>query len=354
MSDRAERPLHFVVPDTIDDDARVSGGNVYDQHIRDDLIARGRAVTMVPIADGREWQAAQALALLADGALALVDGLIVARAPGVLADHSERLRLVVLAHTADFEGEALRAAERVIATSFWTRAQLIERDLAEPHRIVVAQPGADPASATRPSASGGRLLCVAAVAPHKGQDLLIRALAGLPDDEVWSCRIVGSLSVAPDFVPALTAVVESAGLSRRVTFTGVLTGQSLAAEYARADLLIVPSRSESYGMVVSEAFARGIPVLATGAGGLPEAVGQGGAGIVVPPEDPWAITVVLRQWLESPARRDALKVEAMRARAGVRPWSSTGAIIAATLDDLVQTGSARSTAPIGQQGMGDA
>ena len=339
MSEHTEIPLYFVVPDAIDDAARVSGGNVYDQHIRDELLGLGRTVQMILIADGQEWPAVRALTQLQDGALVLIDGLIALRDPDVLVDNSGRLRLVVLAHTADFEGGALHSAQRVIATSHWTRAELIERDLAEPDRIVVAQPGTDPAPATIASEGGGRLLCVAAVAPHKGQDLLIRALAGLPDDEVWTCRMVGSLSVAPDFVPAVMAVVESAGLSGRVTFTGVLTGQRLAAEYAQADLVVVPSRSESYGMVVSEAFARGVPVLATGAGGLPEAVEQGGAGIIVPPDDPWALSVVLRQWLASPARRQALKADALKARDASRSWSTASAIVASTLDEVSLMGS---------------
>jgi glycosyltransferase involved in cell wall biosynthesis len=331
--------VFFMVPDAIDDEARVSGGNMYDQHVRDGLGERGRPVQLIRIADGQNRQAGRSLSELPDGALVLIDGLIADRAPDALADASARLRLVVLAHMPPVAGGTLRAAECVIATSHWTRSELIEQDLAEPHRIVVAQPGADPAPATTASESGGRLLCVAAVAPHKGQDLLITALAGLPDDVNWTCTLVGSLDAAPEFVAALTAAIEAAGLAKRITFTGVLTGGRLAAEYARADLLIAPSRAESYGMVVTEAFARGIPVVATGAGGLPEAVAEGdGAGIIVPPDDAWALGLALRHWLATPATRHERTAAAMRAREGLRTWSSTTAIIASTLDALATAG----------------
>jgi glycosyltransferase involved in cell wall biosynthesis len=338
VSGQQAAPVWFVVPDTIDDPARISGGNVYDQHVRDGLTQQGRTMELIRIADGQDRQAASALAQLPDGALVLIDGLIAERVPTGLAENSSRLRMVVLAHMPPVEGSAFRHAERVIATSHWTRSELIEQDFADPHRIVVATPGTDPAPATTASEAGGRLLCVAAVAPHKGQDLLISALAGLPDDELWTCTFVGSLDVAPAFVAELTAAVEAAGLAERVTFTGVLTGNRLAEEYAQADLLVAPSRAESYGMVVTEAYARGIPVLASGAGGLPEAVGNSGAGIIVPAEDAWALGVVLRQWLANPARRHELKTAALAVRDELHPWSTTTAIIAATLDDVALTG----------------
>ncbi|WP_345761809.1 glycosyltransferase family 4 protein [Diaminobutyricibacter sp. McL0608] len=339
MNDNPTAPLFFLVPEAIDDPARVSGGNVYDQHLGDHLAAGGREVRMIPISDGTPGQTSEVLSHLPDGALVLLDGLIVARDPGALFEHPTRLRLLVLAHMADFEEGSLRTAERVIATSLWTRAELIERDIAEPHRIVVAQPGTDRAPAAAVSATGGRLLCVGVVAPHKGQDLLVRALEVLAAVDGWTCTFVGSLADAPDFVAELRGAIASAGLTDRISFTGVLTGRALAAAHGHADLIVVPSRAESFGMVVTEALARGIPVLATGTGGLPEAIGDSAAGIIVPPDDPWALSVVLRQWWSSPARREALRADALRTRRGLRSWSTTAAVVATVLDELVLPGS---------------
>lgn len=358
MSTSPTATLYFVVPNTIDDPDRVSGGNVYDQRVRDGLRQLGWDVRMVLLGGGGERTLAQALSRLPDAALVLVDGLIAVRESDVFVGQSSRLRLVVLAHmvasllvgpTGDAgdpaevacrERSALGAAHLVIATSSWTRSELITRNLAEPYRIVVAQPGTDLTPATIGSAAGGRLLCVGVVARHKGQDLLVRALSGLADIAGWSCRIVGSLQRYPDFVAELRADLTSVGVSDRVTFTGVLTGTSLADAYGQADLVVVPSRSESYGMVVAESLSRGIPVVATQVGGIPEALVRAAAGVVIPPDDPWALGVVLRQWCTSPTLRSDLKAEALASRAAVRPWSATIGFIDSTLDHAARLGSA--------------
>ncbi|WP_308465799.1 glycosyltransferase family 4 protein [Rathayibacter soli] len=352
----------FLVPDGIDDPDQVSGGNVYDQHVRDELRNSGWDVQLVLVAVGDERQLAQALSGLPGEALVLIDGLLAVREPDVLVENSDRLRIIVLAHMVasllpetpdgaenaircadpgtdireDRERRALQTAHRVIATSNWTRSELITRDLAQAHRIVVAQPGTDPAPLRSASSSGGRLLCVGAVAPHKGQDLLLRSLAHLTDIDGWACTFVGSHHPAPAYFEELTSFVESAGLTDRVVFTGALTGVRLADAFGRADLVVVSSRSESYGMVVAEALARGIPVVATNVGGIPEAISSNAAGIVVPPEDPWALEVVLRQWLTSPARRAALNDEALNARGGRRSWSTAVAVVAQALDEVAR------------------
>lgn len=364
MTQDSHGSVTFVVPDGIDDPDQVSGGNVYDQHVRDELRNSGWDVQLVLVAAGDERQLAQALSGLPDDALVLLDGLLAVREPNVLVENSDRLRIIVLAHMVasllpetpdgaenatrcadpgtdireDRERRALHAAHRVIATSNWTRSELITRDLAQAHRIVMAQPGTDPAPVRSASSSGGRLLCVGAVAAHKGQDVLLHSLAHLTDIDGWVCTFVGSHHPAPAYFAKLMAMVESAGLTDRVVFTGALTGVRLADAFGRADLVVVPSRSESYGMVVAEALARGIPVVATNVGGIPEAISSNVAGIIVPPEDPWALEVVLRQWLTSPARRAALNDEALKAREAGRSWNAAVAVVALTLDEVASVG----------------
>jgi len=338
--------VFFVVPDCIDDAERVSGGNVYDRRVRDGLRSDGWDVRMVLVADGGD-NATTALGQLPGGALVLVDGLLVTHHANALVAEASRLRLVVLAHMvasdlADPERSVYGLARRVITTSNWTRTELIAQDAADPRRIIVAHPGTDPAPATMGSAAGGRLLFVGAVAPHKGLDLLTAALAGCADIASWTCTIVGSLRTEPDFVAALRAGISSAGLSSRMAFTGVLTGRALEDAWARTDLLIMPSRSESYGMVVAEALARGIPVLTSGIGGIPEAISHDAAAMVVPPEDPWALEVVLRQWWASPTRREELRVAASKARNAARQWSTTTAVVASA---LTQAGTASARTP---------
>lgn len=332
-----ERSVAFVVPVGIDDPERVSGGNVYDQRIRDGLHAAGWEVRMAEVGD-EPSAAGRTLAALPDDALVLIDGLPVARHPDAVLAESRRLRTVVLAHmvadeVGDREGAAYRAARAVIATSHWSRGELIARDLADPPLIVVARPGTDPAPVSCASPSGGRLVCVATVAPHKGQDVLVQALSRSAELD-WTCTLVGSLRTDPPFVAQLRRDIDAAGLAGRITFAGVRTGDALTETYAHADLLVAPSRAESYGMAVAEALARGIPVVATGVGGIAEALGSADAGLIVPPDDPWALGVVLRRWCTSEAWRRERRQAALAARSARTPWSSTVAIVASTLDGV--------------------
>jgi glycosyltransferase involved in cell wall biosynthesis len=340
--------VYFVVPDSIDDGERVSGGNVYDQRIRDELRAHRWDVRMMLVPEGRARDLMDALSLTPRDSLVLIDGLIAVAASGALYAQSRRLRIVVLAHmvagampgirdhagTAEGEREALDAARHVITTSEWTRSELIAQALAEPDRITVARPGTDAAPPATGSASGGHLLCVGTVAAHKGQDVLVKALAGMTDLPGWTCSMVGSSTAEPDFMAGTAAAIRSAGLTERIALRGVLTGRRLTDAYNAADLVVAPSRAESYGMVVAEALARGIPVVATRVGGIPEAIAGSTAGILVPPDDPWALRVVLRQWCEDAGRRAELRAEALRSRTATRGWDETAETIAAVLSEF--------------------
>ena len=344
MTDAA---AYFLVPDGIDDDERVSGGNVYDRRIGVALRVRGHEPRMVRVSTGGGQDVASALSALPRDAVVLIDGVLAVAASRALVAEAARLRIVVLAHmvasalpgipdaarTARREREALHAARRVIATSEWTRSELVARALAEPDRMAVARPGTDPAPVATGSDSGARLLCVGAIAPHKGQDVLVRALAGMTDLPDWSCAIVGSLDADPDFAKQTAAAIRSAGLAGRIELLGVLTGRRLADAYHVADLVVAPSRAESYGMVVAEALARGIPVVAARVGGVPEAIAGSAAGILVPPDDPEALCAVLRRWRKDPGWRAALKAEAVRSRTVVRSWGEAAEIVAAVLRD---------------------
>ncbi|MGO4595900.1 glycosyltransferase family 4 protein [Leifsonia sp. 2TAF2] len=340
----SERPrLWFAVPEGVDEPARVSGGNVYDRRIVDGLRADGWEVRMLGVRDAVDGLQ-RALAGVPDGTLLLVDGLLAGPEPDALLRHGDRLLLALLAHmppgnddsaAADALRSAFRSARLVIATSAWTRSELIAQDAVAPDRIVVAHPGADVTAGaeSRPSADGGRLLCVGVVAPHKGQDVLVEALSSLREVPAWSCTFAGSLDVDPDFVARLRATVTEAGLAERVDFAGVLTGSALDEASARADLLVAPSRSESFGMAVADALARGIPVLASGVGGIPEAVAGNRGAVTVPPGDSWALERVLRRWWGDPEWRAELTGAAREGRGAMRTWADASAIVARALQD---------------------
>jgi glycosyltransferase involved in cell wall biosynthesis len=253
---------------------------------------------------------------LPDGAVVLIDGLIASPAPDVLVPHAGRLRQVVLMHMPlgdERERAVLEAATAVIATSEWTRRRL---EALYGVTAGVAEPGVDAAELAPGSPAGDRLLCVAAVTRAKGHDVL---RAALPPDLAWQCTCVGRLDLEPELAVA----------GDRVRFTGPLAGDALDREYAAADLLVLPSRAETYGMVVTEALARGIPVVAGDVGGVSEALGDGG--LLVPPGDPAALGAALRRWLTEPALRERLRGAARARRPTLRTWSATAADVAAVL-----------------------
>jgi glycosyltransferase involved in cell wall biosynthesis len=305
--------VHVVVPAGIDDPARPSGGNIYDRRVIAGLVDVG-------------WDVHEhtSTATVPDAALALVDGLL---ASAALVDEARRVRVVVLVHlprgtAVTWEREVLRAAAGVVTTSRWTRRRLLEWYDLDPARVRVAEPGVEVAEVATGSASGGSLLCVGAVTFLKGYDVLSAALDGL-GDLAWSCRGVGSTQLEPAF---------AAGLGDTVRLTGPMTRQELDATYAEADLLVLASRAETYGMVVTEALAHGVPVIASDVGGVREAVGH--AGVLVPPGDADALAGALRRWLTDAAHRDAMRAAARARRTSLGDWARTTALVSGALAEV--------------------
>jgi glycosyltransferase involved in cell wall biosynthesis len=332
--------VHFVVPAGIGDLARPSGGNAYDRRIQRGLAAAAWTVRLHevsgtwpdPDVDALDALAAE-IAVIPDGALVLLDGLVASPASEVLVPEAGRLRLVALVHMPlgrSSEREVLTAAAAVVTTSGWARGMLLELHSLPADRVQVAEPGVDRAELAPGTATAGSLLSVAAVIPGKGHDVLVDALAPLTGLR-WECLCVGSLERDPAFVAQLRRRASEGGVERRVRFPGPRAGSDLERTYAAADLLVLPSRVESYGMVVSEALARGLPVVAAEVGGVPEALGHGadGArpGVLVPPDDPAALAAALRSWLEDPGLRGRLRRAAAERRASLPAWSTTVSVV---------------------------
>ena len=144
--------------------------------------------------------------------------------------------------------------------------------------------------------------------------MLVAALDRLGDLD-WRFEGVGSLTVDPDTAAARRAL---GGRSVGRSLVGPLVGPHLETAYASADLLVHPSRAETYGMVVTEALARGIPVVATDVGGTREALGTaeglGRPGLLVPPDDAGALAAALRRWLTDDMLRRHLRGAAVARR----------------------------------------
>jgi glycosyltransferase involved in cell wall biosynthesis len=322
--------VHLVLPDSVDDPQRPSGGNVYDRRIRAGLRERGHDVGVHLVGEPTELKVV--LADLDEGATVLVDGLLASAAPAVADAATERLRLFVLVHLpfgTPGEDELFRAAAGVVTTSHWTRDRLLRTSGVDPDRVHAAPPGADRAPLATGSPDGRRLLCVAPLTTAKGYDDLLAALAAVADLS-WTCHCVGSVDKEPACAARVRDAIDAQRLDDRVHLTGPLAGPALEAAYADADLLVLPSHGETFGLVVTEALAHGLPVLATDAGGVPEALGttrQGDPGMLVRPERPDLLADALRSWLTDVPLRDSLRSRATERRTTLAPWSDTVALV---------------------------
>jgi glycosyltransferase involved in cell wall biosynthesis len=385
--------VQLVVPEGYDDPRRPSGGNVYDRRLCEGMRQLGRAMRVCPVPG--PWLGgtgrleadvlAELLAATPDAAVVLIDGLVGSGLPEVLLPEAGRLRLVALVHLPLGVGEGSAAADvghsggpgepvvgdlplvrlreqavlggcaAVVVTSHWTRRWLLQHYALSADAVLVAEPGVDRAPVAEAGPSGGRLLAVGAVTPVKGHDLLVAALGALSDLD-WTCTIVGSTAVEPAYAAQVARDARSLGIDERVRFRGPLSDVELDAAYAAADVLVLPSRAETYGMVVTEALARGLPVIAADVGGVADTLrgsaarpgdagsdgpahgrrlkgaagpGTGGgrsadsasrdldaegggsaldpAGVLVEPDDGDALAVALSDWLDDGAWRDELR-----------------------------------------------
>jgi glycosyltransferase involved in cell wall biosynthesis len=325
--------LWAVLRGAIDDPAAPSGGNRYDRMVLSRLDRDVHEIA-VPGSWPSPAPAAQAalntaLADIPEKSDVLVDGLVACGVPSLLEPHAQRLRLIVLVHLPlsdetglppaerlrlrALERRTLHLADTVIATSTQAAAHLCEmHDLSG---VRVAAPGVEPAPESTPDPTGRRLLCVASVTHRKGQDLLVKALQDHLADLDWDCTFAGApIDPVPHTDP-------------RIHFVGPLAGEALNTAYANADLFVLPSRAETYGMVITEALARALPVVATGVGGVPEAVGQAPdgtrPGLLIPPDDPVTLATTLRTWLTDPTLRTRWRTAAQARRQTLPTWSET-------------------------------
>ncbi|GAA1535368.1 glycosyltransferase family 4 protein [Actinomadura kijaniata] len=346
----------FVLPGDVDDAALPSGGNVYDRRMCDELPARGWRVREIAVPGGwprpdREAREAleRALAALPDGTAVVLDGLVACGVPQIVVPAARRLRTMVLVHLPlgdevgappeleAAERDTLRWADAVVTTGEWAAGRLIRRHRLEPARIHVVPPGTDPAPLALGTDGATQLLCVGSVTPRKGHDLLIEALAGLAGLD-WECVVVGPLGRDPGYAGRVRELITRRGLDRRVRLAGALVGEALANAYDTADLLVFPSRAETYGMAAAEALARGVPVAAAEVGGVPEALGRapGGdvPGLLVPPDNVSALEDALRRWLTDRGLRLRLRSAARLRRDGLRDWTEAASRMAAALERL--------------------
>ena len=339
------------------DPETATGGYVYDRRMAQALRELGWQVEVrslsgqFPAPDEDALQAAEAvLAALPAGSLALLDGLALGAMPQVARRHAARLRLVALVHHPlaretglepaqaarlhESERLALQAVQRVVVTSRATAAALADYGVPAP-RMAVVEPGCDPAPlAPRRSLSGGvrELLCVATLTERKGHELLIESLAGLKALP-WRLVCVGSLTRNPAVALRVQGLLHAHGLTDRVHLAGELVGTELQRRYLAADLFVLPTLYEGYGMVVAEALSFGLPVIATDTGAIAELLDTQ-AGRLLPPGDGGALQAALRELLTTPGALAACAAGAERRRTSLTSWPQQAERLATVLREV--------------------
>jgi glycosyltransferase involved in cell wall biosynthesis len=324
-----------------------TGGYLYDRRIVDELRARGWRVEVHSPGDGFPFpdaadlaRAAQVVGALPDGACVVADGLGFGVLPELAERHAQRLCWVALVHHplaletgltpaqqllfAGSERRALACARGVVVTSAATARALAAYGVPA-GRVGVVEPGTERA----PWATGGgagpdalSMLCVATLTPRKGHAVLIEALAGLRD-RPWVLHCAGSRARDPVEAERVDALVARWGLSERIRWHGEIELSRLEALYAQADLFVLPSLHEGYGMALAEALAHGLPVVSTTAGAIVDTV-PADAGVLVPPNDVHALRDVLRRVMDTPGWRATLGAGARRAAARLPSWTDAG------------------------------
>ncbi len=345
--------LGFAVPGSLD---QPTGGYAYDRRLIAALRTLGCEVDVTDLGDGFPYPTATTrhsafarLRATPAGRPLVIDGL----ALGVLPEAAKALApthpVIALVHhplalesgiapdaataLAASERAALASVRHVVTTSPSTRRVLIADYAVEPASITVALPGIDAITfSPRPSKDAVMLLAVGAVVPRKGYDVLIDALATLTDLE-WRLVIAGDTTRDHATADGVAARIAASGLDARVRLRGAVGDDELARLHADADVFVLASRHEGYGMAFAEAINHGLPIVGTRAGAIPETV-PSGAGILVDPDDVAALAAALRTMIADVRVRESHATVARAAATQLPRWDATARIFLGVIESV--------------------
>lgn len=281
---------------------------------------------------------AHLFAQLAPDAVTMIDGLAFGAMPPHLAD-SIRQPIVAIVHhplayetgitPADerrfraFETHALARACHVITSSAATAAVLTAEYKVASSALTVAEPGTNPALRSQGSGPGAplALLAVGAIIPRKGYGVLIEALRHLADLD-WHLTIVGDINRDAAATNDLRRHLLQSGLRSQITLAGEMSDRDLQRQYARSDVFVMPSLYEGYGMVLTEAVARGLPIVCTSAGAMADTAPDDAA-LKVPAGDASALSEALRKVISDKDLRHRLADNSWQHARQLPRWEST-------------------------------
>lgn len=314
------RHLHLFVPAPL---STLSGGYVYDRAMIDGLRALGTDVSVTELAgthpladDAAHKSAAAAWRVLPDGAAPLIDGLGLPAFAPLIPELEARGAAGLIHHPTALETgrdedsrARLQSIERalfprlrhIIVTSADTARRLCAEFGVDAIRITVVEPGTPdaPRSPGPARTPGCDILSIGTLTPRKGHDVLMRALARLPDLD-FRLTIVGGGD--PAYADELRALAGQLALTERMEFAGPLTSDALAPHWERAGIFALATHYEGYGMAIAESLRRGIPVAVTADPGLSERI-PADAAVIAPPGDHVSLSNGLRRMIFDPELR---------------------------------------------------
>lgn len=323
---------------------QVSGGYIYDRLVVEQLRELGDAVTVVSLTPN----SGALPALRGDDYDVVVGDELCFRELGPLFRGAPAgLRRVLLIHhltawehAPSLERDALLALERVaidaadgyVATSRVTAERLQREGLRG--EVIVAEPGADrferPAyPGLEPTNPRLRLLFVGNIMPRKRVLELAQAFTrlSLANSELY---LVGA-ELEPDYARDVRAVIARARVESRVRWLGSLDGAGVAEQLSFADVLVLPSALEGYGMVLSEALWAGVPIIAARVGAAEELVSRSGAGLLFEPNDLFGLSTTLERFVADRELRAELRRAAAQSAEHLPRWRDTALSVRATL-----------------------
>ncbi|HEX9467438.1 MAG TPA: glycosyltransferase, partial [Acidimicrobiia bacterium] len=242
------------------------------------------------------------------------------------------------------EAEVVRCADLVVASTLEEREQLVRHYGADPNRIEIIPPGVDHrvfSPGDRQAARrhiglppGPTVLFVGRIQPLKGIQLAARTLAALEATRSTLIIVGGPSGTSGDTeVAALRALVAELGIEARVRFVHPQPHERLVSYYRAADVCIVPSHTESFGLVALEAAACGTPVVAANVGGLRHIIEHGASGYLVDGRDPEAFAAPIDRILRGDTATAGMRTYSVERSARYR-WSIAAARLRRQYDDI--------------------
>lgn len=337
--------IAFAIPGDI---STPTGGYAYNRRMIAELSALGWHVEVINI--GNDFPrpskitidtTRERLTAVTKGIPIIIDGLAFGVMPELAAELHAFHPLIALVHlplalesgiSSNEEQEfyrcecaALAHTDRIIVTSELTSIILIKDYGVAPERITIALPGNDPKQFVIKNCRIPSLLVVGSLIRRKGYDILAEALGSLKELS-WRLTIAGDRKMDPSVTSAFDAKLLSIGLWDRITMMGGVSEDHLNDLYKEADIFVLPSRFESYGMAYAEAIAYGLPVIGTTACGLPKKFLEGS--ILITPNDIKALTDALRCLIINNVERERLAAASRKAAKLLPTWRQSAEIFA--------------------------